>query len=461
MKRWKLSCYTSVVAGENGDTLLYNSFMGAIARLPEGLERFTREGAGEEDLSDRGLKELCANGFFVPSDLAEQEMVAGILRREREAAFHLIILPHESCNFRCVYCYERHQRGRMGPDVIAGLKSLVERRAEGCRGLSVAWFGGEPLLARDVISDLSESFLASCRRRGLDYESNMTSNGYFLTPEVVDELLRCEVRRFQVTLDGPAEAHDMMRRSRDGQGTYRTILGNLAGMRDRSEEFSVRIRVNFGNHSLPLLSRWLSEELAPLFAGDHRFAVSFHAIGAWGGPNDAALDLCAPEAASTAWHLLTEESLTLGFPDSVVKERLRPHGYACYAGNESSLVVGADGTLYRCTIAFEDPRNQVGRLTPDGELDMDQGRWDLWARLAEESASECASCRFHPSCQGRRCPLKSLDDREGACPKLKDEYESLVRMVVSAGGWRRALRGEREVASAVLKVANEKGGEKA
>ncbi|HEY6572205.1 MAG TPA: hypothetical protein VI198_02705, partial [Candidatus Eisenbacteria bacterium] len=42
---------------------------------------------------------------------------------------HLILLPTEACNFRCVYCYEAFRLKRMEPSVVAGVKRLLERRA--------------------------------------------------------------------------------------------------------------------------------------------------------------------------------------------------------------------------------------------------------------------------------------------------------------------------------------------
>jgi uncharacterized protein len=59
---------------------------------------------------------------------------------------HLIILPTERCNFRCVYCYEDFSIGTMKPPVIAGIKRLLARRIPNLRQLRIAWFGWEPLV---------------------------------------------------------------------------------------------------------------------------------------------------------------------------------------------------------------------------------------------------------------------------------------------------------------------------
>jgi uncharacterized protein len=443
-RKWKLSLYTSVVRDDSGDLLLHNSFMGAIARIPaqqsQTIEKFLQPGfekyrkgstepeVDEPDSSDPVLTELCGGGFFVPAHLDERKLASETIDKERESGFGIIILPHENCNFRCVYCYETFERGKMKPDVVAGLKAFVDRKAKETGSLSTSWFGGEPLLGRDVIYELSDSFIDSCEQNSISYTSSMTTNGYFLTPNVVDSLLQRKVNHYQVTLDGPEASHNSTRKLAGGQGTYRKILDNLAAMRDRDDKFLVRIRVNFDNTNHQFMDHFF-DEITPLFKGDPRFNLDFHAVGKWGGPNDSVLDVCDADSAQTVRLSLIKKSLKLGFTDRMVKDSLMSHGSICYAGKENSIVVRTDGVICKCTVAFEDPRNHVGRLTKEGELLINHARWDLWTKLDDKNAGKCTSCSFSPSCQSRACPLVAIDQKEPPCPMTRTEYESMVKLV--------------------------------
>jgi uncharacterized protein len=411
--------------------------MGAVALVPKEkfrcLERFISDSISESDLIDPALKELCQEGFFVSSSQDEYHDVRNLLDYEREKLrYTLVILPHENCNFRCTYCYENFELGRMKPNVVESLKLFIKNNIIGYKTLNVMWFGGEPLLAKDLVYDLSKTFADYCVQNGVNYISGMTTNGYLLTPDVVSELLNSKITGFQVTLDGPEEIHDNNRKLYPGGKTYRKILDNLTKMHERPGEFQVRIRVNFNNKSLPLIEKWFMEEISPLFSKDPRFALSPEYIGKWGGKNDHILDVCDYEKGTSIKSNFLKNSLKLGFSDAVIKGYLMPHGNVCYASKESSIVVGSDGTVYKCTVAFNDSFNKVGKITDNGDLVVNQN-WDLWTKLEDKDCTLCNNCSFYPSCQSRKCPKIAIRQKRPVCPMTWQEYETLVRSIADNG----------------------------
>lgn len=406
--------------------------MGSLIRVASNkatlVRRAIQDGIADQHPKDPTLRKLCDNGYFVPTEADEFKLVERILERERRTqGFSLILLPHENCNFRCTYCYEKFERGRMEADVVAGLKRLVDKKARSWGSMAVQWFGGEPLLACEVIETLSDSFLATCQRDSIPYSAGITTNASFLTSDVARMLLDRRVHRFQITLDGPAETHDLRRKSISGKGTYDRVLGNLSALRAQPDQFVVRLRVNFDPDSIDLIEPWIAD-IAPIFAEDGRFEISFHPIGRWGGPNDDAINVCDEELAGAAKLDLMEAAYVQGFSRGTMRDFLGSHGSSCYAGKDSSVVVGADGQLYKCTVAFDDPRNHVGHITPDGELEIDTERWKLWTDTDSLETGKCTSCWFHASCESRTCPLVALDQGEPPCPSSPDQMQQLVEL---------------------------------
>jgi uncharacterized protein len=412
--------------------LLYNSFMGALARVVRQRRstvlRAIAQGIEEDQPDDPALRMLCEHGYFVPRGLDEVDLVTQIIRQERdERGFNLILMPHENCNFRCTYCYEEFKRGKMNRDVVESLKRFVDRSVSDWEGMTVQWFGGEPLLALDLIEELSDSFMASCERHGTPYWAGITTNGYLLTSNVIRTLFDARLRRFQITLDGPEAVHNARRRLANSTGTYGRVLANLKGLRGFSEDFVIRLRVNFDPDSIDSIKRWLPR-IARIFADDSRFAIDFQAVGHWGGANDDRTDVFERDAAIRARLDLFEAAFAASFARTTMQGLLSSHGCACYAGRESSVVVGADGTLYRCTIAFDDPRNHVGRITRDGRLLIDQDRWAPWARPDAPLTPKCAACWLHPACQGRTCPLTALNSGAPLCPASVAHMQELLEL---------------------------------
>ena len=436
MMHWKFSHYSVAFPSRDGEILLCNSFMGALTRVSAteaaGVAKAIKTGIPEKEPPSTVLRELCRHGFFVETDLDEQDLVGRIIERERDdVGFSMILMPHENCNFRCVYCYESFARDRMNPEIAEGVKRFVAKNASQWGHFGVAWFGGEPLLARDLVYELSDSFMASCSTAGIAYRSGITTNAYHLTATVAQALLERNVRLFQITVDGPQEEHDKRRHLLGGQGTYRRVLDNLTQLRGLTGDFTVRLRVNFDPQSVIAIESWLGD-IAPLFAGDERFHLDFQAIGKWGGPNDGELNVCEGGNASASKLKLYEAAIGHDFSMGSIKGFLSSHGAACYAGKKSSIVVGADGALYKCTVAFDDPRNKIGRITAEGELIVDPKLWNMWVGTEDKNIVKCGSCWFNASCQSRACPLVAMDDKKGEppCPSTPSEIAAYLQLAV-------------------------------
>lgn len=115
----------------------------------------------------------------------------------------------------------------MSAETIQGVKNLLDRRSPELDNLYLSWFGGEPLVAKDIVLDIS-SYAANLAKAypGLEYRAGMTTNAYYLTPSLFSELTEAGVLDYQITLDGPRDLHKTRLRA-DGKGTFDRIWKNL------------------------------------------------------------------------------------------------------------------------------------------------------------------------------------------------------------------------------------------
>lgn len=145
-------------------------------------------------------------------------------------AVNVLIKPASSaCNMRCAYCFyrdvaEHREHAFEGMLSIADMEKVMAAAVEYADGAcSFAFQGGEPTLAgldfyRQVVA-LGEKY----RRPGLELRYAIQTNGYCIDEEWAAFFAR---HHFLVglSLDGPAELHDLNRRDACGKRTHDKVM---------------------------------------------------------------------------------------------------------------------------------------------------------------------------------------------------------------------------------------------
>jgi uncharacterized protein len=299
-------------------------------------------------------------------------------------SLELIILPTEQCNFRCTYCYETFENKKMPAAVVAGIKALIDHRCLDLDLLKVSWFGGEPLLAMDVVEDISRHAIERSRKHGFVYASGATTNGYFLDPINFKKCIDSEIRSYQISLDGDKEVHDRSRKLGSKAGTFDKIWQNLLSMKSSSEKFNVLIRLHYQADTYESMALF-SKKVHDVFGGDKRFQIFFKAIERLGGNNDKDIQTLSStkkfEIESYLW-------AASGFEKpAALQER-----YICYAAKGNSLVIRSTGRIAKCTVALESDFNDIGSLNENGFIEANQKHFARWIAPVIESRWEDAEC---------------------------------------------------------------------
>jgi uncharacterized protein len=421
----KWSRYNVIVPSDETRWLLYNTTNARLLAFkanPQPIQTYYEEG---KELFARHEK-LYELGFLVDASINELSVVRSEFDRLKDPRSQsLFILPTEQCNFRCIYCYEEFIKQKMAPELRQGLITWVRNHAPEWNDFSVAWFGGEPLAAYDIVCELSEAFIDICYSTGCHYTASMTTNGYLLKFERAQRLRNIGVHRYQITLDGVGAEHDAKRHLISGKGTYDTIMQNLMDIHYSELDVSITIRMNIDQNNGPHIYR-LIDVLAEKLEGDPRFQFSMHLIGKWGGGNDGNLSVYEQNdgvcTLTEATRYGIEKGLNSGF-----FEQMLPNT-PCYAAMPNSLVVGSDGTVYKCTVAFDNPINHVGTLHPDGRLDINDQYFAQWV-VDGATDSTCQSCQVHPMCHGSSCPLIRIEENTRPCPTVRKDLPAFIRLL--------------------------------
>lgn len=430
--KWIPSRYNVRSQSDDGMTILYNSYSGSMGAIPPEqqplLQDLLRHGAsGELHELDGLARDLAEGGLLVKQGTDEFKRAAMLHNRLfRDDYMHLIMMPSEECNFRCVYCYESFPRGRMAPEVVEGIKNMLAERLPKIHKLSISWFGGEPLSEPDIVLDITDSFLPYVREHNIEYRAVVTTNGYFLTADLCKELTDRGIQTFNITLDGLQEDHDCTRILKGGGDTFEVITNNLKALKATDLPFKILIRNNFHpKTNIDAFIAYLAEE----FGDDDRFTVYFRPVGKWGGDNDDDLTVCDKRDGTSTMFEANQKAIESGFTVPYIYDFLQPNGTMCYAAKPYSFVIGADGTLYKCTVALESDFNHVGKIHADGRMVIDYDKMAHWVLGGADDDDMCKRCFFRPSCQGAACPLVRIESGNRPCPKEKEKIKDTLRLM--------------------------------
>lgn len=353
----------------------------------------------------------------LPNGFTRRQIASAISPRIQE----LILLPTEKCNFRCTYCYEDFELGKMSPVTQRAIEIFLEKRIPKIELLKFSWFGGEPLLATDVVLRLSEFAKDLCDRQQVKFQGGMTTNGYALEKALAEKLILLNQDFFQVTFDGWGSYHDELRKRADGRETFQKIWDNLIAMKSLNLKFEVCVRLHLRRDNLKNIELFL-ENFAAAFRGDDRFYLDFQHLRDMGGEGGKTIvngisykELLGIEAGLRSIYrqalakvlglaIPTEQDTTFvqkaanagesaGSQRSV--EYVHGEPYVCYASKANSILIRSNGRIGKCTVAFNDSRNDIGELAADGSIKIDNDKLRPWLVGLSNYDPEAAGCPIH------------------------------------------------------------------
>lgn len=421
----------NVISKKNNYLKIYNSYTGVIAKFEKDDKDKAIKVLRSKDLSrnteDPLIDFMVEKGFLVSAHVDQLKMATAqkVYNLSNNRTLSLILMPNEDCNFRCVYCYEDFIKKEMREEVQNGIVNYVRKNIQKYDSLFISWFGGEPLISFGVIKDLSTKLMDICEKAGVSYNAGITTNGYKLSMEVFEELLSYGVTNFQITLDGLAETHDKYRMGKNGEKTFERIMENLLDIKQSDHEnFVIVLRSNINEEITKGFNKYI-DLVAGKFVKDNRFLLHFVSVLNLKGDQSGDIHLCDTKALFPYYYYAKDK----GFDFNFYKNSMQPGGSECYATDPNSFVIGSDGMVYKCTVAFNNPANHVGDINSDGVMKIDEGRISLWVTGGANEDSACTSCFYRPSCQGNACPLERIEADKTPCPPIKKNIKKYINLV--------------------------------
>ena len=144
--QYKTSKYTYTVEDDSGSLRLYNSLRGSKSLFivnplsKTKIYNILNDCNSSKWNDDTDFLKLYQNGFII--DEQTDDMSIGETTKTdviNYPGLMLTIMPTEDCNFRCVYCYEDHKKGKMSEVVQNSIIKFVQKNIRYYTELNVVY----------------------------------------------------------------------------------------------------------------------------------------------------------------------------------------------------------------------------------------------------------------------------------------------------------------------------------
>ncbi|MCL1790202.1 MAG: SPASM domain-containing protein [Peptococcaceae bacterium] len=411
----------------------FNSMTCAMAEVDdEFINMFDRIEEIREDEISEGEGELIGNmiygGYVVPEAINELDLVKlrNYSGRFSVDFLSLIIAPTLECNFGCPYCYEYPKSGCIGQDVQDRLVDLVRENAACKRNIDITWYGGEPLLYREIVFNLSERFIEICENYGVAYSASMITNGYLLTEEDRERFEQYAIQTVQITIDGTEETHNSRRflKEAPGEGTFGKIIDHVRMLYSWGTDITIRINIDRTNieeaKGLILYLKDLSIPNVSIVFGHVSQSTEF---------NEGIQDDCLSMAEYAQANLELQEFLfDHGFEGFEFPHYPAIKKNYCGADSINTFVIDPRGYQYKCWNEVGNVKNSVGNIMWDendrtAEMIARHAAYMTWSPFENEG---CRECKILPICMGG-CPYIGIERGHKRCERWKFSLTDTIK----------------------------------
>lgn len=377
------------------ETWVYNTLTSAFIKIS------TQVWSSLSESSDKELLDtLCRQGIIVDDNETEIEKYKYFCYTKMFDKTHwtLSVAPTMRCNFNCPYCFEGEHKiyQKMGQDVVDALVSFIKRQYELNKNIFIIWFGGEPLLAFDVIL----SICSALNKENVKFKSSMITNGSLMTNPVINDLPALNLTNVQITLNGTSETHDKRRYYKKGKPSFADIDNNINNLLNNTD-IQVTIQVGIDKTNQDAYQKVFDYMKSKYFKfmDDKRLRIGHNEIR---NRNDYE----GSSACFTDKQLFENSIANVGNEKyKQLMPRLPGLCLPCMYRSDNNLAVDSLENIYKCLEHLGQPQYKIGNIV-DGHVSFGKVSKAILRNSAFDDEA-CKSCNVLPICGGG-CPV----DRE-------------------------------------------------
>ncbi len=424
---YKISKYNYWVKN-NEEEFIFNTLHSSLVKIPHRLKHII---LNVNSLSENDkIKEFLKNaGVVIKSNINEIDIVRERLQ-EHSHTLKITIAPTLNCNLNCFYCYQGDSKGQMNLSTCDKILNSLEKNIiiKKYKSVFVDWYGGEPLLAVNVIRYFSDILSAYCLKNNVEYQSSIVTNGTLLNEENIKILQKAKINNIQITLDGNKEIHDKYRPFKNGKGSFDLIFENI---KSAIEYFNINLRINVDKQNIDYAYLLLEEfDKNNLLKNIHYKLIPY--ISPIGKLSESCSYTMSDSIEDTSFYdyALIFQNHVLNKCQNIRSEEVfelpKKLRKACGAQDPNSICIDPFGNIFKCGLELHDLQKGCGKIWDNFEENFNYRKWVEYNPLNE---NKCLNCVFLPICLGG-CKKYIFDKnpiyQDESCQHWNDFFEKIL-----------------------------------
>ena len=384
----KHSVYNHIVNQDSNNIIMFNSVSGAVVIVDNDFYNSFKN----FDLDSDSIDALCEMGFIIEDDSFDE--IDEILKKNKENQNNqdtkiYTICPTTYCNARCFYCFEADKKhSHMNEETAIATSNFIAEDANNsnAKKICLSWFGGEPLLAPNIIEKITNEVLSKLKG-SIEVYANITTNGILFDNDMIAIAKRCKINSAQITLDGFGSEYDKRKNYYNEPNAFDKIIRIIENLSDAG--ISVQIRLNYDTDNFKSITK-LIKYMNDFFSNEQKQNIELY-VAKLEGVHGCKSCSSGSQIASS----LMQQIHFSGFAKPFENLNLKYRFAHCLIDSDYYYVIAADGKIYKCNELVDDHKNSVG---------------DVFSGIHKKAtpdaiSSECLDCKFLPICQGG-CKLR-------------------------------------------------------
>jgi len=338
-----------------------------------------------------------------------------------ESIKSFVIYPTHECNARCFYCFAQEDiktNKKMTIETVNDTLQFIYKQVSPNDEVVFRWFGGEPLMAADIIDNIINEFNVHFKS-SVKYHSVITSNISLLNDDLIIKAKdKWNLRKMLIPLDGFQFEHDKRKNYfQKNQNQYEFVLENIDKLLKNG--IYVVCRLNLDHQNFANLNQML-DDLAKFKENKHFFlqVTTLH-IPAHSKEFSNYIHF---SQFNDFYSIVFDELFKRKFYKHITEIIPRRMMSVCTAMLNNYSLISADGYLFRCEQEEHKIQNSVGDCKTGIVHNTNLQKW-----MNPDVEEECKYCKFLPICQGG-CNYYRFRNNENLPPCTRTKYYSNALM---------------------------------